>query len=121
MLLTFQHIDVEMQEGCHCVRFRRSDLDEFLLRDACAELQALVHEHGCRRLALALGPEPLRCMYSIFLSRLLTLQRHLGEQGGHLLLCATPEAVREIFAACKLDGFFHFLPDFAAAARGWTD
>jgi hypothetical protein len=119
MQQAFQHIDVEQQDGCHCVRFRKLDMDEITLRDAFAELQRLVREQGVRRLALSLGPESPQCLYSIFLARLLSLQRALRTQGGQLLLCEASENVIGIFAACKLETLFHFLPDFAAA-RGWA-
>jgi anti-anti-sigma factor len=115
MLRTYRYLDVERRGDLFCVRLRRSRLDEAEVYEASAELMALVVEDGCRRMALALGPERLECLYSVFLAKLITLQRELTERGGELTLCEAGPEVRNIFAACGLDDRFRFLPDFEAA------
>jgi hypothetical protein len=115
MSRSFQHITVERQNGCHCVRLRSFTMDETALRSMFTELLILVKEEGCRRLALSLGPGEPKCLYSVFLAKLITLQRVLREQSGRLFLCDASEQVRGIFRVCQLENLFHFVPDFAAA------
>jgi anti-anti-sigma factor len=112
--------EVERKGDVFCVRLRRRQLDETEVLALAGELTGLVEQGGCRKLALALGPEQPECLYSVFLAKLISLQRVLREHGGELALCyATPE-VLSIFEACSLDRMFTFVPDFDAAAARWS-
>jgi hypothetical protein len=95
-------------------------LDEPTIHEATGELRSLVIEEGCRKMALSLGPESPECLYSVFLARLIALQRVLREHQGELVLCHVQPAVRDIFAACCLDRLFDFAPDFDAAIVYWS-
>ncbi len=115
-----RHITVERRGEVFCVRLRRPRLNEPDMYQFADEVIELVSRDGCRRLALSLGPEPLDCMYSVFLAKLITIQRKLREYDGEMVLCEVPSMVMPIFEATKLDTQFHFVPDFAAATSRWA-
>ena len=62
-------------------------------------------------LVLRLGPEPLDCLYSVFMAKLVRIRRHALEQGGALKLCDVHPHTRRVFEACHLDKYFDFAPD----------
>ena len=116
----YRYIEVDRQGEICCVRLRQSRLDEPSVHEATGELRSLVTEGACRKMALSLGPESPECLYSVFLARLIALQRVLREHQGELVLCHVQPVVRDIFAACCLDKLFVFLPDFDAALAQWA-
>ena len=111
----YRHIVIERRDPAWCVRLKPRHLGEEQVFELFEELTALVNADGCRRLALSLGPNNPEFMYSLFLAKLITLQRVLHEQGGDLALCQASPEVRTIFEACKLDTQFRFVKDFDAA------
>lgn len=116
----YRYVIVEHRGEVFCVRLRHSQMDELMIHELGGELRRLVADDGCRKLALSLGPDAPECLYSVFLAKLISLQRVLREHEGELVLCYASPPVREIFAACGLDQLFHFLPDFDAAVAHWT-
>jgi anti-anti-sigma factor len=106
----YRHLDVEKRENVWCVRMRNRRLDEAQLTEMADELVNLVKAEGCRRMALSLGPEPPQFLYSVFLARLVSLQRQLRERSGALVLCELRPDLHKIFEACRLDTQFHFVP-----------
>jgi anti-anti-sigma factor len=115
-----EHIDIDQRGEVCCVRLCHRRLDEPMIYELAGELRALVEDDVCRKMALSLGPDAPECMYSIFLAKLITLQRLLRERQGELVLCHVQPMVRDIFAACGLDQLFEFVPDFEAALARWT-
>jgi len=111
--------EVERRGDVFCARLRRPRLAEDEIAEFSDELESLVKEGGYRKLALSLGPRPPEFLYSIFLARLIHLQRILRDHAGELVLCHAGPELREIFAACRLDTLFTFLADFDAAAAYW--
>ncbi len=103
-----RYLEVEQRDDVWCVRLRNRRLDEEQLTEMSAELVALVQDGGCRKMLLSLGPEPPQFLYSVFLARLVSLQRLLHEHGGALLLCELRPEVYRILEACRLDNQFHF-------------
>jgi anti-anti-sigma factor len=73
-----------------------------------------VSEDGCRKLLLSLGPEDPQFLYSVFLAKLVTLQRRLQAAGGALKLCDVSADTRRIFDACRLTPLFDIVADRAA-------
>jgi len=120
MTRPFRYIDVELRGDVFCVRLRQPRLEEPAIYELSTELRSLVTSDGCRKMALSLGPQSPECLYSIFLAKLINLQRVLREHGGELTLCQAPRDVLDIFEACSLDRLFYFLPDFDAAVAHWT-
>jgi hypothetical protein len=108
-------IQVERRGDVYCVRLVRGQLGEAEIEGLVGELQALVTNEGCRKLALSLGPRPPEFLYSVFLAKLIHLQRMLNGLGGRLAVCEAGEEVVEIFTSCHLKDLFTFLPDFDAA------
>lgn len=115
MTRPYRYIEVECRGDVFCVRLSQTRLDEPMVYELADEWRRLVEDDACRKMALSLGPEALECMYSVFLAKLIGLQRILREHQGELVLCHVSPSVRDIFAACGLDALFHFLPDFDAA------
>lgn len=114
-----RYLQVERRGEVFCVRLSQPRLEEAQIYEMGAELRALVTEEGCRKMALSLGPESPECLYSVFLAKLISVQRVLREHGGELVLCQVQRVVRDIFVACGLDNLFAFLPDFEAAVTRW--
>ncbi len=121
MIRPYCHIDIERRGEVVCVRLRQTRLDEAMIFELAADLRGLVLDGGCRKMALSLGPDAPECLYSVFLAKLISLQRGLREHDGELVLCHVQPVVRNIFEACCLDRLFCFLPDFDAAVAHWAD
>jgi anti-anti-sigma regulatory factor len=82
-------------------------------------LVRLVEEDGCRKMVLTLGPPEPEFLYSIFLAKLVSLQRRLRERGGALKLTGVGPNTLRIFEACRLVPLFDFAPDQDAAVAGF--
>jgi anti-anti-sigma factor len=117
----YRHIEVACPGDVFCVRLRQPKLDETALYELCDELTRLVTEDGCRKLVLSLGPPEPQFLYSIFLAKLVTLQRRLKGNGGALKLCEVGPETMSIFDACGLARLFEFYPDQAAALKALAD
>jgi anti-anti-sigma factor len=111
---------VERRGDAFCARLARSRLNETEIAGLIEELEGLITEQGCRRLVVSLGPQPPEFLYSVFLAKLVHLQRVLREHGGEMALCEAGPEVRSIFAACRLDTLFTFVNDFDAAVARWA-
>ena len=104
----YRHLDIEQRGDVWCVRLRNRRLDELQLSELTDELLALVRVDECKKMALCLGPEPPQFLYSVFLARLVSLQRHLRAASGDLVLCELRPELFKIFEACRLDTQFRF-------------
>jgi hypothetical protein len=120
MTRPYRHIHVEQRGEVFCVRLRQPRLNEPMVYELSGELRGLVTQDGCRKMALSLGPDSPECLYSVFLAKLITLQRVLREHDGELIICDAKPVVSDIFEACCLDQLFDFLPDFDDAVTHWT-
>ncbi len=116
----YRHIDVETAGDVHCVKLRETKLDENALYELTDELGALVGEDGCSKVVLTLGPEEPQFLYSVFLAKLVTLQRRLRAKGGALKLADVAADTVRIFDACRLTPLFDFQPDRAAALASFS-
>jgi hypothetical protein len=117
----YRHITVERHGDVFCVRLRRPRLTEPEMYQLADEVLDLFGREGCRRLALSLGPQPPDCMYSVFLAKLITIQRKLRSLDGEMVLCEVAPLVMPIFEATKLASQFQFVPDFDAAIARWAN
>jgi hypothetical protein len=115
----YRHLDVLRRGDVFCVRLRAHRIPEEQIPELAAELIDLAAREGCRKLALSLGPRAPECLYSVFLAKLMAVQRVLAGHGCGLVLCEAGPAVRAIFEACRLDEQFRFAADFDAAAANW--
>ena len=116
----YRTIDVERTDDVFCVRLKKSELQEPEVHDLAGELVELVTDEGCRKLVLALGPEPPNLIYSVFMGKLLMVRRRLQEAGGALKLCHVAPAVRGVFDALQLTQYFDFYPDRDAAVAAFA-
>ena len=114
MTQTYRFLTAERLGDVWCARLRSPRLEELEVYELADELLALGAD-GCHNLALALGPDRPDCIFSVFLAKLMTVRRVLGERGGGLVLCEVGPVTHSVFAACRLDEQFRFLPDFDAA------
>jgi anti-anti-sigma factor len=111
----YRYVDVERHDGAACVRFRQKSFDDAELEALGAEIGRIVDEEGCRRLVLILGPEHPQFLYSVFLAKLVNLQKRLESDNGHLALAKLSPATHAVFQAAGLEHFFAFYPDAEAA------
>ena len=77
----YRQIETEQHGDVYCLglrdpRLRFTELDELI-----AELDRFVAESQCRKLVFLLGPEEPQCLYSLFLAKLVSLQRRLQAKG----------------------------------------
>jgi anti-anti-sigma factor len=116
----FKQIEFERRGEVYCVQLVHSQLDENGLEELSAEVARLIDEDGCRKMVLALGPQDPLCLYSVFLAKLVNLQRRLGSAGGALALAGLSNNTQRIFQVAGLHNFFYFYPDLetAVAALG---
>jgi hypothetical protein len=111
----FHLIDVYRHGGVFSVQLRQAVVDDQELEELGAEMARLLDEEGCRKLVLVLGPEEPRCLYSVFLAKLLNLKKRLEKVGGALAMAQVhPEAYR-IFRVMGLEKFFAFYTSTAEA------
>ena|SRR5581483_6138566 len=115
MAPSYRHLEVERQGDVYCVRLRPGHLQETDILEMADEMHSLIVDEGCRRMAIALGPETVDCLYSVFLAKLVGVRRRMLECGGHLVLCDLHPAVVGVFEACRLKEYFEFVPDRATA------
>jgi anti-anti-sigma regulatory factor len=112
---SYRYLKGERVEDVFCVSLRKLHYDEIATLELAEELIHLITDEGCRRLVLSLGPGTLEVLYSVFLAKLVTIQRLLRERGGALKLCdLTPQSF-DVFAACKLTEHFEFVSDKSTA------
>src|SRR5438105_6766221 len=111
----FKQIDFEQQGDVYCVRLQHTQLDENGLEELSAEVARLIDENGCRKMVLSLGPEDPLCLYSVFLAKLVNLQRRLASAGGALALAGLSDNTQRIFQVAGLHSFFYFYPDVDTA------
>ncbi len=116
----YRHIIVERHGNVACVRLARLRLHEPEIYQMFGELMHLGREGGCPRIALSLGPTTPQCMYSVFLAKLIGLQRRLRELSGGLKLCECTRQVIEILNACVLLEHFDLVADPATAVTQWN-
>ena len=64
---------------------------------------------------MSLGPQDPECLYSVFLAKLVALQRRMKAKEGVLKLADVSPEARGIFAACHLEKIFDFVPTTASA------
>jgi anti-anti-sigma factor len=120
MIRTYRQIASERRGDVCCVRLRTLRLEEEEVHELAEELIDLATREGCNKMVLSLGPRPPQCLYSVFLAKLVSVLRHLQQQGGGLVLCDVSPEVRSVFEACRLDQQFRFAKDFDEAVAAWT-
>jgi anti-anti-sigma factor len=111
----YQQIDLEHVGDVVFARFRHRKIDESGIHTLGNELTQLIESDGCRKLIIGLGPGTLECLYSVFLAKLVMIQRRMHDKNGVLIVCELTPEVKAVFEACKLMSYFEFAPDKPAA------
>jgi len=101
-------IECQRHEEAVVVQLRYPRLDENQINTLTEEILRAGQADGCRKLVLRFGPRPVECMYSVFLAKLISLQRQLGERQTGMVLCEVPPSMINIFRACRLEEYFLF-------------
>ena len=73
MAESYRHLLVVRHGNVACVRLAKPRMDENEIHELALELIHLAREGGCPRIALSLGPQTPECLYSVFLSKLISL------------------------------------------------
>ena len=115
----YRHLTIERHGNVACVRLAKPRMDENEIHELSLELIHLAREGGCPRIALSLGPQTPECLYSVFLAKLIALQRRLKELGGGLKLCECTAQVVDVLDACVLLDRFDLVADSATALAQW--
>jgi hypothetical protein len=110
-----QLLDVKYDGDIACARLRKHRIDEIEIQSVGQEMIDLVEKQGCRKLIMSLGPGAMECLYSVFVAKLVGVQRRLQERNGALILSDASPEVMSVFIACKLQSHFEFAPDHATA------
>ncbi len=113
----FHFIAFELANDVFCVRLQRARIEDHEMEDLGAELARLIDEENCRKMVLNLGPEEPDCLVSIFLAKLINLQRRLDGMSGALTLAHASDYTRNIFRISGIEKFFHFYADQASAVQ----
>ena len=111
----YKQIDVDKQGEVHCVRLLERQLDEKGLEEFSADIAYLLDDAGCRKLVMVLGPHDPLCLYSVFLAKLVNIQRRLTGAAGGMAIAGLSDNGMRIFQVAGLHKFFHFYPDTAQA------
>jgi anti-anti-sigma factor len=112
----YQHLDYADHGGVFCVQIK-TGLHENTLDAFGDEMSRLVDEEGCRKLVLCLGPGDFECLYSVFLAKLINVQRKMDAVGGTMALAELSENTQDVFRATGLDKHFKFFPDRTSAIK----
>jgi anti-anti-sigma factor len=110
-----KQVELERRGDVFCVRLRKQSMEEEDLHEFGDEVTRMIQEDGCRKMVLSLGPDGPICLYSIFLAKLVSVQRRLQQAGGAFKLAHVSPDIFKIFEACKLQDLFEFCPDEATA------
>jgi hypothetical protein len=113
----YQFIAFERNGDVYCVRLRAPRVEDSQLDELGAELARLIDEENCQKMVLNLGPEEPQCLISVFLAKLINLQRRFEGMNGALALAQASEDTRNIFRIAGIEKFFHFFPDEQSALK----
>lgn len=110
-------LDVERKGNVFCVRLLHTRIEDEQIEDLGAELGRLIDEENARKVVFNLGPGDLDCLISVFLAKLVALERRLRDHGGALALAHLSPDTREVFRIAGIEKFFHFYPDQQSAVQ----
>ena len=113
----YQYITFERTGEVLCARLQNPRVADQDMEDLGAELVRLVDVEKGEKIVVCLGPDEPDCLISVFLAKLISLQRRLGSSGGELALAHVSEHTRGIFVAAGIEKLFHFYPDQESAVH----
>jgi len=107
----YQLIVFTRQDDILCVRLKDPHVEDTQMEDLGAELSRLTEEEQIKKVVMCLGPEEPDCLISVFLAKLISLQRRLSGLGGELVLAHVSDHTRGIFRAAGIEKLFQFYVD----------
>ena len=113
---TQKFLNVERIGSIFCVGLLQPRIEDHQIEHLGAELTKLIDEENARKIVFKLGPDDPDCLLSVFLAKLISLQRRLDSLGGALALANVDPDTREIFRIAGIEKFFCFYPDQQSAA-----
>ena len=113
----YQYLHVERRDAFFIVKLVRPAYDDAALDQMGNELARLLDEEGCRSVILSLGPDDPKCLFSIFLARLVNLKKRLELAGGTLALTDVSVDTKKIFQVAGIEKFFQFHDTVEAALK----
>src|SRR5436190_23714190 len=113
----YHFIAFELVGDVFCVRLQQLRIEDDQMDELGAELGRLLDEENCRKMVLNLGPEEPDCLISVFLAKLINLQRRLEGMNGALTLAQASDYTRNIFRIAGIEKFFHFYANEQAAIQ----
>jgi hypothetical protein len=117
----YEFIAFQIVNDVFGVRLQKLRIEDHELEDVGAELGRLIDEENCRKMVLNLGPEEPECLISIFLAKLINLQRRLESTHGRLALAHASEHTRDLFRLAGIEKYFRFFPDEPSALRALAE
>jgi anti-anti-sigma factor len=99
------------------VSLAKTQIEDHEMDDFGAELARLLDEENCTKMVLQLGPGDPDFLVSVFLAKLINLQRRLTNSGGALALTDLSETTRDMFRIAGIEKFFRFYPDQQSALQ----
>lgn len=117
MTCTYQFLALERIGEVICARLKDPHVEDDDMENLGAELTRLIEDEKARKIVVSLGPEEPDCLISIFLAKLINLQRRLDTLGGALALAEVSDHTRNIFSAAGIEKLFLFYPNPALAAQ----
>ena len=117
---TYHYIKFDRMGEIFCVGLTKTQIEDHQMDDFGAELSRLLDVENCKKMVLQLGPEDPDFLISLFLAKLINLQRRLTSAGGALALCDLSELTRDMFRIAGIEKFFRFYPDKESAIHALT-
>jgi anti-anti-sigma regulatory factor len=108
---------VERHGDVFCIRLLQPRIEDDQMDDLGAELAELIDVQNARKIVFNLGPDDPDCLLSVFLGKLVGLQRRLDGMGGILALAHLSPDTREIFRIAGIEKFFRFYSDQPSAIQ----
>lgn len=114
MQRAYKFISFQRQGEVFCVHLQQMRVEDHEVEELGAELARLIDEESCRKMILSLGPREPECLFSLFLAKLIGLQRRLDS--GFALAHVSADA-RLLFRGAGIEKFFRFYPDQQSALQ----
>ena len=112
---TYRYFTWTRQGDVGCLRLRNTHLDETEIQQFGEDVLRLCQEEHINHHPLSLGSETPRCLFSVFLTKLIQIRNAMHKRGGQLVLCEVNPVTYSTFEACRLQNEFVFVADFDAA------
>ena len=109
------HINVERDGDVFVVGLRHRRLQELEIHEMADEVHGLINADGCRKMVFLLGPDSPEFLYSVFISKLVSIRRRMTECKGALRLAEVGPELSDVIKACQLQDYFDFAQDRDAA------